>query len=437
MQDLFAEFPSATRSDWEKQVSRELKGQGPEHLVWHNPNGFNIEAIYTPEDIKPGYEPAFLHRDWLISAHHQGNEKELNAKFLRDLSQGAGAISFVSEGLHFEDVFKQIDLDAITTTVTLNAHDAKELNAYLGKAYAGKAVSLVLIPSSMQNEIDLLSWKDVHQIFHDRPEVLCCAVDMCREESSGALAYYEIAMAFSLALESLNRYGSLAPEVLNKDLVIKSPVSSDFFTQIAKLRAYRRLWPLLRKEFGLSTELFVLTQTSTEIQSISDAYNNLLRNSLASLSAVLGGCNQLEVLPYDYWTNTDSALSGRLALNQQLLLKHELNLDQLADVACGSYYIEYLTDKLATQALDCIKGMEQRGGYFKCLESGEIEAELDRQRANCFEGLDSANDIRIGVNKFRNDKENLTLSPELIRKLEEFAPYYPLLGNELKKLQNA
>jgi len=428
MQGLFSEFPPSTYADWEKQLIKDFKGELPEHLLWENENGFTITP-YSSKDRTPAeYDPAFLHSDWQVCVEHSGTAKELNTKFLRDLRHGANAIAFELNDGTFDEVFENIQLDLISISLGLKAEQAHELKSFLDTHYKGMALNISLLPVSIANEKELKKWKAVHELFTDFQNVKTTSVNACAYTSKNAFPYYELALAFTQLIESLSRVG---PGELKKDIVLRTSTSTDFFVQIAKLRAYRRLWKLLGTEYNVSSQLYIISETDINSLSISDANTNLLRTTLSSMSAILGGCNELIVQPYDRLLQGDSAFSSRLAMNQQFILKHESYFDKMGDVACGAYYIERLTDALCEKALAYIKAIESKGGYFKCLDSGEIRLELEKQNKNKLEAISNGKALRIGVNKFKNEKEKLELSEAQLRLLKSMAPHHPLLNYEL------
>jgi methylmalonyl-CoA mutase len=434
MQGLFSEFPSSTYADWEKQVVRDLKGESPEHLVWENENGFKVKPYSSKDETPLAYEPAFLHSNWQVCVQHKGTAPEMNARFLRDLRHGANAIAFgLNEG-SCEETLKDIQLDLISLSLTIKAEQGPALKKYFDAHYKGKTLNGSLFPVSLANEQDLKEWMALQALFEDYSGVKTTSVNACAFTAENALPYYELALAFTQAIETLCRSGS---GEIKKDLVLRTSTDTDYFLQIAKLRAYRRLWKLIAGEYGISSQLYLIVETDQNSLSLSDAYTNLLRNTLSSMAAILGGCNELIVQTHDRLLDGDKAFSSRLAMNQQFILKHESYFDKMSDVACGSYYIERLTDALCEKALESIKAIESKGGYFKCLASGEITKELEKQNKNKLEAISSGKEVRIGVNKFKNEKEKIDLTQGQLNLLKALAPHHPLLNYELLQTLNA
>jgi methylmalonyl-CoA mutase len=201
----------------------------------------------------------------------------------------------------------------------------------------------------------------------------------------------------------------------------------------------RRLWQVIRKEYGIENELYILAETSLTNNSVSDSYNNLLRTTVEAMAAVTGGCNELVVQPFDALLPVNRSLSQRLAVNQQLILKEESYLDKMADISCGSYYIESLTDALAAESLEIFKSFEQAGGYFKCLEKEIFSCEIAKQSAIDDAAIEDGSQVAVGVNKFRNEKEGPVLSEAQIENLKSLPIHNAILKYELAnyKLKNA
>lgn len=174
------------------------------------------------------------------------------------------------------------------------------------------------------------------------------AIRADRFHNSGATAVQELAFAIAAGVDRL------AGDLPATDFVFA--IGSNYFFEIAKLRAARLLWAQAAAAFtGCDGEMRLHARTAIANKSLYDPYTNLLRVTTEALSAVLGGCDTLIVEPFEF--------SDRLAVNVQRLLKHEAHLDQVADPAGGSYYVEALTDSLAREAWKLFQQVEARGGF--------------------------------------------------------------------------
>jgi methylmalonyl-CoA mutase len=125
------------------------------------------------------------------------------------------------------------------------------------------------------------------------------------------------------------------------------------------------------------------------------------------MSAVIGGCSSLYVTPFDELLDAkDRNLSVRMARNQQIILKEESYLNKASDIGAGSYYIETLTEQLATNAFELFKTWEAKGGFITCIENGTLQNEVNQQAKLLKEKTASGEIVIIGVNKYINPKDH-------------------------------
>jgi methylmalonyl-CoA mutase len=430
MQHLFSEFKPVTAAEWKAQLVKDLKGESPDSLVWKNENGFNIQPFYTAEDLKQDYEPAFTHADWDICVKGKSSDaKTLNTQLLKDLNSGASSLFLPNGNLDLETALQGIQLNYIRSGFQVDVMQALKLKLFLEKNYDPAEINCSLFPKKFSSEQDLQDWKQVTDAFRYQKNIYTLSFDALPFHNLNCQAYYEVALILSGLNEYLNALpGNSLPE---SPVVIKTGVNSDYFIQMAKLRAIRRLWKLLAADYKITNGLHLVVETSSTNKSISDSYNNLLRTTVESMAAVAGGCNELIVTGFDLFHPANKTLSERMAINQQLILKEESYLDKMADVACGSYYLESITDAIAARALETMKQMEANGGYFKCLENNSIEKEISIQAKQKEALIADQKQIAIGVNKFRNEKENIRLDAAELAKLEQMPLNNPVLDFEL------
>lgn len=430
MQKLFSEFTPSTANDWKNQLIKDLKGEPYENLIWQNENGINIQPFYTKEDLDQNYEPAFTHANWDICVHKTNlTSKEINTQLLADLNRGASSISIDCNALDLEIALKDIQLNFIQSTFVVNETTAKALKTYLENHYNLNDLNISLFSEKFSTQNDLDNWKNVCTLFKEHKNIKTISVNSLPFHNQGCLAYYEVA----LTLSALNEYlqDPIASGSASK-FVIKNGVNSDYFIQIAKLRAIRRSWTVLRSEYNLKNDLHLIIETSLTNKSISDKYNNLLRTTVESMAAVAGGCNELIVTEFDVLFTENEKLSSRMAINQQLILKDESYLDKMADISCGSYYIESITDAIATKALETFKRFEKEGGYFKCIEKNIFSNEIKLQADQRNELFKTGKQLAIGVNKFKNEKEKISIPNQKLDELNHLPINNAVLNFELE-----
>jgi len=197
-----------------------------------------------------------------------------------------------------------------------------------------------------------------------------------------------------------------------KNIEFVFAVGPSYFMEIAKLRAVRILWEQVVAAFGEECPMRLHVRTPQRNKSVYDRYSNLLRVTTEALSAAIGGCDSLDVVPF--------AFDEHLALNVQRILKEESHLDAVADPAAGSYYIEALTDELARKAWKLFQQVEAEGGYAKAAES--IEKALAETRATRAKAYSSRRRALVGVNNYPNvtEKEPAVAKSKQYRIAEPF-----------------
>lgn len=254
---------------------------------------------------------------------------------------------------------------------------------------------------------------------------------------SGATATQEIAFALGNALEyldSVKRRGFAVETVLPKLSAFMS-VNIDFFEEIAKFRALRKLWARLFKERYrvkdpslLSFNLINFTAGST--LTAQQPMNNIARVAIECMAGVLGGCQSLFACSMDEAYCTPSEQAVKVALRTQHIIAHETGVADTIDPLAGSYYLETLTKLLETEALTYVKKVEELGGAVKAIEQGYYQHEISKSSYQYHMGIEEGKRKIVGVNDyveeedrpieiFRPPRETLEKQKERLRKLKE------------------
>lgn len=239
---------------------------------------------------------------------------------------------------------------------------------------------------------------------------------------AGGHAVQELGYAIA---EGVERLAKLVEEGESVDDAARSlefvfSIGSNYFFEIAKLRAARLLWAQAVSAFGPSDEsscfMRIHARTARANKSIYDPCTNLLRATTEALSAVIGGCQTLSVEPFGF--------DPEVALNVQRILAEEVHLDCVADPAGGSYYIEALTDALAREAWKLFQQVEAQGGHSAALASGTIAQALEQSRREKEKAVSTRRRILVGVNSYPNLKEKSAgTNPPAPDPASPFAPY--------------
>lgn len=235
------------------------------------------------------------------------------------------------------------------------------------------------------------------QINEPGPELSSDAVRADRIQEAGGTAVQELGYAIAEGVERLADAADVDEAAAGIRFVFA--VGSNFFFEIAKLRAARMLWARAVSAFQpkrpSSGRMRIDARTALSNKSIYDPYTNLLRVTTEALSAAIGGCDSLTVTPYRF--------PDRLGLNVQRILKEESYLDRVADPAGGSYYVEVLTEALAREGWKLFQQVEAEGGYTKA--GASIQAAIDAARIKKEAAVASRRRTLVGVNNYPNGEE--------------------------------
>jgi methylmalonyl-CoA mutase len=226
----------------------------------------------------------------------------------------------------------------------------------------------------------------------------------------GGSAVEELAFTLATALEYLRemeRHG-LDVEQVTPRVRFAVTVGEQFFTEIGKIRALRMLWSRLVASLGgseASQRISLHIRTSLWNKTAVDPYNNLLRATVESFAAVIGGCDSLQVGAFDEVVRRPDDFSQRIARNTQLVLQKECQLTSVIDPAGGSWYVESLTSELATRAWVLFQEVERLGGMRVAMEKGFPQLTIAATAAKKLKAVARRKDSIVGVNQYANPKE--------------------------------
>ena len=202
-------------------------------------------------------------------------------------------------------------------------------------------------------------------------------------------------------------------------------VSMNFYMEIAKFRAARKLWAhLMEKNFSPKNERSLMLRTHSQTSGWSlteqDPYNNVMRTCIEAMAAVFGGTQSLHTNSFDEALALPSKFSARLARNTQLILQEETGITQVVDPWAGSYLIESLTQQVYDEGLKIINEIEEMGGMAKAVASGWPKLKIEECAARRQANIDSGKEVIVGVNKYKLDQEDdidvLVIDNEAVKK---------------------
>ena len=415
MQKLFTEFNATTEQQWKDQLIKDLKGIDFNTLVWKTNAGLNVQPFYTSETTTQKSPLVFTHNDWAICEYIiVKNEKEANTQALNALSNGASGLLFVIDHkIDSSVLLKGISVQHIYTLFKISSAFAEELQNALQSIECGNQcfIDTDVIAHFAQTGNWISSYeKDLYSQKSDST----LAVDGRLYQEAGANIINELAFTLS----HLNDYLAYRSENNSlkslKKVHLSVSVGSDFFMEIAKLRALRNLVSFLLNQYELKLEIHIHGQTTSINKSSIDSYTNMLRSTTEAMSASIGGCDSIVVLPFDASFNEPTDFSMRMARNQQLILKEESYLNKVADMGAGSYYIENTTKTLCEKAWQQFKHIESKGGLIECLKANIIQDIISNDAEMLTNQVKEGKMVLVGVNKYKNETEVINIVKEKI-----------------------
>ncbi len=421
---FFDNFPASSKQQWRSQAVTDLKGKDfNETLVWKTEEGFEVEPYLTNEDLVPEKTQAIQAAQktaigWLnIPVMIYENEKNTSIQIKNATGNGADGIVLNLQNTDIQNVNLSLLLSSIklseTPIVFHVSHSADLLINNLRKFihYQMKGgvnydlLSTLFLNNSLPDKF-FDEQKSVIERSNDSPNFKTLCVDTSIFHNLGANTVQELAYGLSVAVTYLDRLTDLG---LSVDIVISKiyfsvSVGTNYFMEVAKLRALRYLWSLVNGKssgFGVQLPLTIQAVNSIFYDSSELPHTNMLRATTEAMSAVMGGCDMLSLHAYDEVLNTSNDFSERIARNVSSILSEESYLDKVADPAAGSYYIESLTQQLVTEAWALFLRVEEMGGYMAACEHGFIKQTIEAAHQLKKSNLESGKAVKIGVNKYR------------------------------------
>ena len=217
-------------------------------------------------------------------------------------------------------------------------------------------------------------------------------------------------LAYTLA--HLNEYFNRIPVIKNA-ITIEIAVGTNYFFEIAKLRALRLLFKTLAAAYNHQLECHIIAVPTKRNKTIYDYNVNMLRTTTECMSAILGGANAVSNLPYDAIYHKNNEFGDRIARNQLLVLKNESYFDKVNNPADGAYYIEELTKQLAEKSLSLFKEIENAGGFITQLIEGTIQRKIKESAQKEQDLFEAGKEILLGTNKYPNKNDQMKNDLEL------------------------
>ena len=450
-------------------------------------SGIEIKRVYRPEDAPGGLEPPgvppftrgpypdmYRGRPWTIRQYAGfASAEETNERFRYLLAGGQHGLSVAFDlptqlGYDSDDpvaagevgrtgvaidsladmevLLGAIPLDEVSTSMTINAPAALLLLLYELVAER-QGVEASALAGTVQNDILKEYIARGNYIFPPRPSMRLttdlfayCAERIprwntisisgyhIREAGSTAVQELAFTLANGIAYCDAAVAAGLSPDVFGERLSFFFNAHNDFFQEVAKFRAARRLWTrVLSERFGVTNRRALAmrfhAQTGGSTLTAQQPENNIVRVAIQALSAVCGGTQSLHTNSFDEALALPSERAARIALRTQQVLAGEAGLTNTVDPLGGSYYVEALTDELEARAWELIERVAEVGGAVAAIESGFVQREIEASAYLWTAGVESGERTIVGVNAYvggdEGEIELHRLDPEAERRQVE------------------
>lgn len=434
-----------------------------------NPSGFELKGFYDENDVKPQlgepgkypfvrgvYPTMYSTRHWTMRQYAGfGSAKETNERFRYLLNNGQTGLSVafdlptqlgldsddplaegevgkvgvaVSTIEDMEELFNAIPLDKVSTSMTINATAMTILAMYIAVAKK-QGADIKALSGTVQNDILKEYIARGNYIFPAEPSMRLTAdiFEYCSKHlpkwntisisgyhirEAGSTAVQELAFTFADAI-AYTQYAvdkGLDIDTFAPRLSFFFNAHNNFFEEIAKFRAARRIWSAIMKDWfnaksEKSMKLRFHTQTAGSMLTAQQPRNNIIRVALQALSAVLGGTQSLHTNSYDEALSLPSEESVNIALRTQQIIAYETGISDVTDPIGGSYYVEWLTDEIEKHVFAYLDKIKDMGGAVACVESGFFKNEIEDAAYAYQQSVENGDNVIVGLNKFTSEEK--------------------------------
>lgn len=411
--NLFDEFEPKSPKAWKQKIQFDLKGADyNESLLWESPEGIKVKPFYTSEDLGDRLRPQKNSPTWKIAQEiYAGNAKMANSKALDALERGAESLVFTipSDEIKIEKLINGINLEQVPVHFNFQFLSEACLNTTKDIAQNG-FFHMDIIGNLARTGNWYVSLENDHNILKNAcksPIYNVLSVDSSLYQNAGANSVQQLGYALAHANEYLNFLDLQKLLKPATSITFKIAVGSNYFFEIAKLRALRILWNSLANTYGIVADCHILVKPSLRNKTIYDYNTNMLRTTTECMAAILGGADTVLNMAYDAVYHKDNEFGERIARNQLLLLKYESYFDKVSNPADGSYYIESLTRQLAEKSLELFKGIEAGGGFLKQLKEHTLQRKIKESAQKEQSLFDSQLEILVGTNKYESEDDKM------------------------------
>ena len=459
------------KEQWIEQAQKELKGRTIEDIKKMSAEGIEISPLYTSEDVEgleaanglPGqfpfvrgpYATMYTNHPWTIRQYAGfSTATESNAFYRKALEAGQRGLSVAFDlathrgydsdhprvegdvgkaGVAIDTVedmkilFNGIPLSSMSVSMTMNGAVVPILAMFI-VAGEEQGASLGELSGTIQNDIlkEFMvrntyiyppepSMRIVSDIIgftsRNMPKFNSISISGYHMHEAGATAVQELAYTIADGLEYVKTAlaSGLEIDAFAPRLSFFFAIGMNFFMEVAKLRAARRLWAEHMQKFDpqKKSSLMLRTHCQTSGWSLAaqDPYNNIVRTTIEAMASVMGGTQSLHTNSFDEALGLPTEMSARVARNTQLIIDKETQITNVVDPLGGSYYIESLTDELVKAANELIAEVEEHGGMTKAIQAGIPKMRIEQAATQRQARIDKCDEVIVGVNKYQLEDE--------------------------------
>jgi len=442
---LFNEFPPIPTDAWEELINKDLKGADyNKKLIWHTIEGFDVRPYYRAENIQnldylntlPDEFPYTrgsrkAYNQWkIVQEINTPSPEEANHIAKEALSKGASIVAFNAVNIDNADKLSQLLEDVDLEKYGISFHHASNYTTLVklftqyvdSKGYDKTKISGSIdfdpIIWSLKNGSDFhYQDENMYQIIQlislteSIPQFKIININALTLHNAGATIVQELGYALATCREYLTflTENGFAIDAIASKIGITLSVGSNYFMEIAKLRAIRLLWATLVKAYQPVSDcigkLYINSVASSWNKTLYDPYVNMLRSTTEGMAAAIGGADTISLKPFDLVYKTDDDFSRRISRNAQVILKEESYFDKVADPAAGSYYIENLTDAIIEYAWKLFQSVEKEDGMITAMQKGIIKTDIEKSCQQRDMDIATRKYILLGTNQYPNINE--------------------------------
>ena len=416
--NLFSDFEAVSSKQWKQQIQYELKGVDyNETLVWESPEGIKVKPFYHNDETEVNLDAIVPSKPFAIVQNIFVHDvKKSNARALETLQRGAESVRFTLENdaVSIEELMQNLPTENVNYYFNLpflSVELSNKINEFASKSKANIFIQNDPIGQLVKdgNWFENLE-KDFEKLntIASKTTVPFLTISSGIYQNAGANIVQQLAYTLAHANEYFNRI-----QAINQPITIEVAVGTNYFFEIAKLRALRLLFNTLASEFNHNFDCHIIATPTKRNKTLYDYNVNMLRTTTECMSAILGGADAVANLAYDAIYHKDNEFGDRISRNQLLVLKHESYFDKVNNPADGAYYIETLTEQLAEKALELFKDIEKNGGLISQIIDGTIQRKINESAQKEQELFDSGKEVLLGTNKYPNKNDQMKNDLEL------------------------